>query len=539
MTGRVGQRHAEAEDALAAHGDLETAWRSGAATADALAGLAADRAGLPRYDLAALEAMTPLIASLSRRYLREAHMLPLVDHQNAGVLVVADPERREAIAAVRLACGRAMATAVASFEDIELLLGRAEGAAAPAPPEPEAAVTLEDSIDTLQDLARGAPIVRLIDQLMERAVDLGATDIHLETERDQLRVRLRVDGQLRAEPPLARHLAPAVLSRIKILAGLDIAERRLPQDGRANIRVGQTEADLRVAIMPTMHGETAVMRILLKDNRLLDLARIGMGETDRAAVAALLAEPHGLLVVTGPTGSGKTTTLATAIAMLNDPARKIVTVEDPVEYQLAGVHQTQVRPAIGITFAHALRAFLRHDPDIIMVGEMRDRETAGIGIQAALTGHLVLTTLHTNSAADAVVRLVDLGVEPYLIASTLRGVLGQRLVRRLCPRCAAPGEPLAPIAARLGVPDAVPDAAVALVAVGCGACGQTGYRGRIAIFEVLKVDPVVRRLIREAPEPERIAAAAVAAGMTSMLADGLRKVAEGITTVEEVVRTAG
>ncbi len=228
-------------------------------------------------------------------------------------------------------------------------------------------------------------------------------------------------------------MAPAVISRVKILAGLDIAERRLPQDGRTTIRVGSVEADLRVAVMPTLYGETAVLRILVQDAHILNFGRIGIGGRDRATLEAMLAEPHGVIIVTGPTGSGKTTTLATAISLLNDPARKIVTVEDPVEYQIPGIHQTQIKPAIGLTFASALRSFLRHDPDVIMVGEMRDRETASIGIQAALTGHLVLTTLHTNSACDAVVRLADMGVEPFLIASALRGVLGQRLVRVSAP----------------------------------------------------------------------------------------------------------
>ena len=531
---------------LASHGDLETAWRAGAAPADAIAEAAAAASGLDCRGIEGLGALRPAIANLSRRFLREANICPLADGAGGGLLLVADPSSSDAIKAVRMAAGEALPLAVASFEDIEVLLDGAD-AAAPAQSPPHAAVApagdpalvLEESIDTLKDLARGAPVVRLVDGLLERAVELGATDIHVETERDHLKVRLRVDGLLRAEPALPRAMAPAVLSRIKILAGLDIAERRLPQDGRANVRIGQAEADLRVAVMPTMHGETAVLRILLRDTRLLDLSRIGMGAADRASVTDLIAEPHGILIVTGPTGSGKTTTLATIIGMLNDPVRKIVTVEDPVEYQIAGVHQTQVRPAIGVTFASALRAFLRHDPDVIMVGEMRDGETAAIGIQAALTGHLVLTTLHTNSAADAVVRLVDMGVAPYLIASTLRGVVGQRLVRRLCLRCAEPGEALAPVAASLGVPDAVPPDARAMRAKGCAACGQSGYRGRVGIFEVLGVTPAIAGLVRGVPDPDAIGAAARAAGMRSMLEDGLAKVADGMTTVDEVVRIAG
>ncbi|MFC7664869.1 GspE/PulE family protein [Methylorubrum suomiense] len=351
---------------------------------------------------------------------------------------MADPSLVEPIQAASLALGGSVALAVLSFEEIEALFERGGGEAAAEPEEIPAEIAFSDDVETLQDLARGAPIVRAIDAMLERAVEQGATDIHIETGREDLRVRFRIDGHLRAQQTLAKHMAPAILSRVKILAGLDIAERRLPQDGRTNVKVGSQEADLRVAVMPTLYGETAVLRILLKDTRLLEFKRIGMSGRDQCAMESLLAEPHGILIVTGPTGSGKTTTLATAISMLNDPSRKIVTVEDPVEYQLPGIHQTQVKPQIGLTFATALRSFLRHDPDVIMVGEMRDRETAAIGIQAALTGHLVLTTLHTNTAADAVVRLADMGVEPYLIAASLRGVLGQRLVRRLCEKCKVP-----------------------------------------------------------------------------------------------------
>ncbi|WP_420391666.1 GspE/PulE family protein [Acuticoccus sp.] len=515
--------------------DLEAAWRAEEASGDDLADAAARHHGLRRLGSAELAAGTPRFGDLSRRFLREANLCPLELGDGTHLLAVADPGRRDAMEAVALALGRPLPLAVASFEDLALVFERGEPAAAA--PAAELAPALEDTVDTLQDLARGAPIVRLIDDLLERAVELGATDVHLETERDQLRVRLRVDGLLRAEPALPRHLAPAVVSRIKILAGLDIAERRLPQDGRANVRVGAVEAQVRVAIMPTMHGETAVLRVLVKDPRLLELSRIGMEEADRDAVGALLAEPHGLVVVTGPTGSGKTTTLATALGLVNDPSRKIVTVEDPVEYEVAGVHQTQVRPAIGITFASALRAFLRHDPDIIMVGEMRDGETAAIAIQAALTGHLVLTTLHTNSAADAVVRLVDMGVEPYLIGATLRGVVGQRLVRRLCLRCRAE-RPADDVAAALPAGAArLPPTARTFEARGCSACGGTGYRGRVGIFEVMKVDPGLRALIRGTPDTDALRAAARNNGMRTMLEDGLGKVAAGVTTIDEVLRT--
>jgi general secretion pathway protein E len=315
----------------------------------------------------------------------------------------------------------------------------------------------------------------------------------------------------------------------------------MPQDGRASVLVRSTEADLRVAVMPDMYGETAVIRILLKDAKLLDFARMGMSAANRLVMEDLLREPHGVLIVTGPTGSGKTTTLAAAISILNEPSRKIVTVEDPVEYQIAGIHQTQIKPSIGLTFATALRSFLRHDPDVIMVGEMRDGETARIGVQAALTGHLVLTTLHTNSAADAVVRLVDMGVEPFLIAASLRGVLGQRLVRRLCERCRTPDPAQAGIVedyckAHHLVP---PSSDTYYKPVGCPSCGQTGFRGRAGIFEILRVDAKIRGLASIKADSTEIFAAAREAGMASMVEDGFAKAALGLTSAGEVLRTIG
>jgi general secretion pathway protein E len=325
---------------------------------------------------------------------------------------------------------------------------------------------------------------------------------------------------------------------VKILANLDIAERRLPQDGRAGIRIGNTEADLRVAIMPTMYGETAVLRVLVKGRPVARIWPIGMTQSDQRAFEALLASPHGIVIVTGPTGSGKTTTLATAIQALNDPARKIVTVEDPIEYQIAGVHQTQIKPMIGLTFASALRSFLRHDPDVIMVGEIRDRETAAIGIQAALTGHLVLTTLHTNSAADAVIRLADMGVESYLIRSSLRGVLGQRLVRRLCDRCRQPSararDAALELCAARGL--AAEPTATFHEPAGCEACGHTGYRGRLGIFEVLRIDNALQAVMRQHLDAQKLVEAARGNGMITMLEDGLAKAGRGLTSMAEVLR---
>lgn len=525
--------------AARANGEAEALWRAGAVAAPDLADALANLHRLPRMSFAEIAAARPRTEGLSRNFLREAFAYPF-ELDGATALAVADPTG-EHLPAVRLALGGTPKLVVVSFEEIELLFERAAPESSAAANGIAAEAAPADTVEALKDLARGAPVVRLVDQLMERAIDLGATDIHIETGRDELRVRLRVDGHLRLEQSAPRHLAAAVISRVKILASLDIAERRLPQDGRANVFIGRNEADLRVATMPTMYGETAVLRILLKDSRLLEFERIGLGGRDLVAFKSLLAEPHGIVIVTGPTGSGKTTTLATAMQILNDPSRKIVTVEDPIEYQIPGVHQTQVRPAIGLTFATALRSFLRHDPDIIMVGEMRDPETASVGAQAALTGHLVLTTLHTNSATDAVVRLADMGVEPYLIASALRGVLGQRLVRRLCERCkredAREGETARALASERGF--RIDPLARFFAAQGCAACGQTGFRGRVGVFEVMRVDDDVRQMIRENPDPTAMLAAARQGGLTTMLEDGVAKAARGMTTISEVLRTTG
>ena len=524
-------------------GAAEAIWRGGTVSAVDLADAVAAFHGIPRADRDAIALLPHALNDLSRDFLREAYLYP-VAYEGRTLLVTADPGHLEPIRAVALALGGPLPLAVLSFEEIEELFERSLPVDAPrdeAGSELGTDYSLSDDLETLQDLARGAPIVRVIDGLLERAIQAGATDIHIETGREELKVRFRVDGHLRAQQTMPRHMAAAVISRVKILAGLDIAERRLPQDGRTNVKVGNTEADLRVAIMPTLYGETAVLRILLKDTRLLDFKRVGLSDRDRDAVVTLLAEPHGIIIVTGPTGSGKTTTLATAISLLNDPARKIVTVEDPVEYQLPGIHQTQIKPAIGLTFATALRSFLRHDPDVIMVGEMRDRETAAIGIQAALTGHLVLTTLHTNSAVDAVVRLVDMGVEPYLIASSLRGVIGQRLVRRLCERCRVPDPKGLTVAhdlrARRGGPEAT--GRNFHKATGCAHCNDSGYRGRIGVFEALAVGDDLRDLIRGQPDPRILLKAARAVGMTTMLDDGIEKASLGLTSLDEVTRISG
>jgi general secretion pathway protein E len=492
---------------------------------------------VPRVSLSELLAAPSLSKQFSRRFLREMLIFPHLSTEGRPTLAAADPSDVAAIRAAELVLG-SVAIKVASFEDITTIhnqrLGE-EDVVSPAGSEPSAA--RDDDIESLRDLASGAPVVRAVNDLLENAVELRASDIHVEPFRTGLAVRLRVDGLLRAVPAPA--VPPqALISRIKILAGLNIAERRLPQDGAARVRIGRSEHDIRVATMPTQHGESAVLRLLPKDRGVLAIEKLGFQSVDEAKLRRLMAMPHGLIVVTGPTGSGKTTTLATMLSILNESTRKILTIEDPVEYEIAGINQSQIKPAIGLTFAAALRAFVRQDPDVIMVGEIRDSETAHISIHAALTGHLVLTTLHTETAAAAVPRLIDLGVEPFLLKSTLRAVIAQRLVRQLCERCKRrhilthadlEADP------RYGALDLQLSEEV-YEPGHCEHCGGTGYRGRIGVFEVLDVNESVRHLITSQSDAASLDKAAVQCGMTTMIQDGAAKCRAGATSAAEVLR---
>ncbi len=380
------------------------------------------------------------------------------------------------------------------------------------------------SEQTLRDMAREAPIVRLVNDMFNRAVEMGASDIHVEPTEDQVAIRYRIDGVLQTvqTPPVS--LYPAIASRIKLLGDMNIAERRLPQDGRIDLKVGANEMDVRVSTVPTMHGESIVLRLLQKDLSHFDLDNLGLGGKMRPGFEHLITLPHGMILVVGPTGSGKTTTLYCVMRMLNSDTRKIITIEDPVEYQLAGLSQIQVRSQIGLTFANGLRSIVRQDPDVILVGEIRDRETAEIAIHAALTGHLVLSTLHTNDAAGAVSRLLEMGVESFLISSALLGVLSQRLVRKLCPECGGGGMV------------AVEDVSGEPVEKRCRNCAGSGYRGRVGIFELLVLNDELRRAINERVDSTEIAAIARRHGMQSLREDGDRKVAAGVTTAAEIAR---
>jgi general secretion pathway protein E len=495
---------------------------------------------LPRLNLQDLMNATGAVDQFSARFLREASVFPFRAEQGRFGLAVSDPTDAAAIRAVEIVCGGGVEVAVASFDDISTVLERQldERSASPVDVDEPKHRSRDDDIDSLRDLASGAPVVRAVNDLLERAMELRASDIHIEPFRTGLVVRMRVDGMLRTVPAPANAPPQAVISRIKILASLNIAERRLPQDGAARARVGRSEIDIRIATMPTQHGESAVIRLLPRDRGLLELSKVGLGSRDESSLRRLLALPHGLIVITGPTGSGKTTTLATMLGILNEPTRKILTIEDPVEYEIAGVNQSQVKPAIGLTFATAMRAFVRQDPDVIMVGEIRDAETANIAIHAALTGHLVLTTLHTETAAAAVPRLLDLGVEGFLLRSTLRAVIAQRLVRVLCDGCkrmhALTGGDLAadPRYRVLGF------AAGETVyqPEGCERCSATGYRGRAGVFELLEMTDEVRPFVGANADSLAIDRAAIQAGMTTMIDDAVAKCRAGITTVSEVLR---
>ncbi len=525
------------------NGSPRKLWELTELSANAFADEAAAFYRLPRVHLPQLLSASALVQKFSQRFLREMDAFPYCDGQGRFRLALANPGDTACVRAAEIVLGTSVTIEVASFEDITTALteklGVDEALVLSTAGEPSAG-RAEDDIESLRDLASGAPVVRAVNRLFEKAIELRASDIHVEPFRAELVVRMRIDGLLRAVSAPPDVFPQALISRIKIIAGLNIAERRLPQDGAARLRVARTELDVRVSIMPTQHGESAVIRLLPKDRGLLAIDKLGLSGSDSAKLAGLLRLPHGLIVITGPTGSGKTTTLATILSNLNESSRKILTIEDPVEYELHGVNQSQVKPSIGLTFATALRAFVRQDPDVIMVGEIRDSETAHIAIHAALTGHLVLTTLHTETAAAAVPRLLDLGVAGFLLKSTLRAVIAQRLVRQLCGRCKTQKELTSDgLAAdpRYAALELRP-CEIVHEPKGCERCGSTGYRGRVGIFEILELTHDVRRLIHANSNSSTIDAAAIAAGMTTMVDDGVAKCRAGVTSPTELLRVA-
>jgi len=499
----------------------------------------ADLLALPLVERKDFPQPAPAGKGVSLHFLKEHKVLILADEDDRLSVAMANPQDTFALKSIRLATGKPVTPCVGLASEIEKELEERGEARDPEPGSSELGVgtAYQDDVEQLKELASGAPVVKLVNQIMQRAVEMDASDIHIEPFETHMKVRYRVDGILyEAESPPAESAA-AVISRVKIMASLNIAERRLPQDGRLKLRLAGEMIDLRVSTVPTVYGESLVLRLLRRDDAALSFGPLGYSPEMQQQLLRVLDFPHGILLVTGPTGSGKTTTLYAALKHLNTSERKILTVEDPVEYNIEGVNQIQAKPQIGLTFANALRSIVRQDPDVIMIGEMRDTETAKIAVQSALTGHLVLSTLHTNDSAGSITRLLDMGVEGYLLASTVNAVLAQRLVRTLCPACREPYRPLPEQAQQLRL-DRFTDGAEPRLcrAVGCEQCGGTGYRGRIAIVELLVMSDPLRRLVLAHAEAGKIAQLAAAEGMRSMFEDGLVKALAGRTTVEEVAR---
>src|SRR5213594_2982730 len=474
------------------------------------------------------------------RFLRTFNVIPVHLENNILTLVLADPLDLETQNSIRLRTGFTLQIFLACEAEIQAQLERLYGG------EENTTEKLietlgdfgadDENIEHLRDLASEAPVIRLVNLIISRAIESRASDIHIEPFEKELRLRYRVDGVLQNMDPPPNALRAAIISRIKLMAKLNIAERRLPQDGRIKLKVLGREIDLRVSTLPTMYGESVVMRILDRSNSsLIDLRRLGFPEDLYEKICAMTSKPHGIFLVTGPTGSGKTTTLYSAMKRINIPDRKIITIEDPVEYQMDGVNQIQVNPQIGLTFATGLRHIVRQDPDVIMIGEIRDLETAEIAIRSALTGHLVFSTLHTNDAPSAITRLVDMGVEDYLLASSLIGILAQRLVRVNCAECKRP-EKVSAAVLRQASFDANGETVELQKGQGCPRCDYTGYESRIGIFELLDIDDEMRRLIVTTADSTQLKAEAIRSGMRTLKEDGWNKVLAGITRPDEVLR---
>ena len=509
-----------------------------------LAEVLADVSGLPFIERPDYPETSPFPEAISTRFLKANHMAGISASEAELTVAVADPFNKPSLDALTLACERQVILRVGLPSDIEWALDTQQEGSNRSQMD-----RIVDSIDGseegineadvehLKDLASEAPVIRMVNLIMQRAVELRASDIHVEPFEQHLKVRLRVDGVLREiEAPPVRSTA-AVISRIKIMAKLNIAERRLPQDGRIKLLVQGKELDLRVSTVPTMYGESVVIRLLHKDSIRFNFESLGFDGEALDRFLSVLELPHGIILITGPTGSGKSTSLYTALNKINTPDRKIITVEDPVEYQLEGINQIQVKPQIGLNFASALRSIVRQDPDVIMIGEMRDLETARIAVQSALTGHLVLSTLHTNDAAGGVTRLMDMGLEDYLITSTVNGILGQRLVRRLCPQCHEAYTPLPELVEEMNLAAYSDTPDIQLYRPGgCTECDGSGYRGRLAITEFLVMTDTLRRLVMGHAQAREIEEQALQEGMKTMYQDGLRKAVRGMTTIEEVLR---
>jgi type IV pilus assembly protein PilB len=512
---------------------IERGWTSGRAVAQALA----EQAGLPFLDLRAVECDRAAARLLAEKLARRYRALPLRFLDNQAVLVaVSDPTDVVSGDDLRVALGHDVELVVVERDDLEAAIGHAYRGQE----ELVQALQVKDkqfvtAIDSSRDAGGGAhaPAIELVNQILTAAIDEGASDIHFEPQENGLVVRARVDGVTRRVSEIPEDMQPAVISRLKIMGGLDIAERRAPQDGRITIRYGTHPMDLRIAVLPTTYGEQVVLRILHRAAGRIGLESLGMSPAAAEAFMRAIHQPYGAVIAVGPTGSGKTTTLYAGLDLLNEEGRVLQTIEDPVEWQIPGVNQVEVNIRAGLTFAQGLRTLLRSDPDVLLVGEVRDDETARIAIQAAMTGHLVLTSLHTHNAAASIARLKEMGVEPSLLATAINCIVAQRLARRFCVECRAPYEPDELERAELGLPDV----GTLYRAVGCASCGGTGYRGRVALYEVMPIHGRIRKLIEASTE--EIFAAAVEEGMTTLRSDGIRLCVAGTSSVDEIRRVTG
>jgi general secretion pathway protein E len=543
--GKIDHREAERVNRLANETHEQTdilLTRLGLITEEALARLLSQLLGMPLVERSEYPESPLLENQLGINFLREYRVLPLAESEQGLVVAMANPLDEYSLSALRLATDKPIVPRVGIPAEIEAAF---EAMLASGDVEVEALDvdglrSLDDTgedINRLRDLASEAPVIRLVNSIIGRAVETRASDIHIEPFERTLRVRYRIDGVLRDMQSPSHSLRAAVISRVKLMANLNIAETRLPQDGRIRLVNRGKEIDLRISTVPTMHGESVVLRILDKGGVDLGFDTLGFSDTTLPRYLDILDRPHGIVLVTGPTGSGKTTSLYTSLLHLNNGEKKILTVEDPVEYQLDGVNQVQVKAQIGLTFANALRSFLRQDPDIIMIGEIRDVETAEIAVQAALTGHKVLSTVHTNDAPSTITRLLDMGIEDFLLTSTVNGITAQRLVRKICDHCREPIEVLPEIVQQFSLERYSSDGKINLYwGRGCEQCGGTGYRGRTSILEVLEMTDPIRSLILQRAESQLIKQSAIENGMKTMHQDGLAKALSGVTTLDEVLR---
>jgi type IV pilus assembly protein PilB len=514
-----------------------TLLESDVVTADQLARAVGERYGVDHVDLNVAN-IDPTASSLVDPSVLRRHRAVPIAFADERTLVVATSDPSNVLTADDLAMmtGYEVRLVVATDDDVELLLSRLtrlDSTVAAVEEQPEAQV-----ID-LRESADDAPVVKLVHSIVAEAVERGASDIHFDPEVGAMRVRMRIDGVVSESTTVPKTMVSGLVSRVKIMADLDIAERRLPQDGRIGLTVDERYVDIRVATLPTVHGESIVMRVLDKGRGMLDFDHLGFEPDDLVRLRSAVSQMHGCVLATGPTGSGKSTTLYAALSEINKPERTLITIEDPVEYELEGIKQIQVNPKIGLDFATGLRSMMRADPDVMMVGEIRDRETAQIAIQSALTGHLVLSTLHTTDAPLSVARLIEMGIEPFLVASGISCVVAQRLARRLCENCRVETDISAEALAGSGFTDAGEPFTAYEAGPGCVRCSQTGYRGRVGLYELMEITDEIRELIVEKQSAEAIAAVAVRQGMRRLRDDGLTKVRAGKTSMSELLRVLG